>query len=209
MRPPAASVAMRVTAERPGYFPAGGGRFFVTASPSPAFSSLHLETRGERVRWLAKAVVAALPGEIAVRELDLVANALGWSGSSIQIRQLPAEYGPGNALTLELHYEHVTEVVWACGVRGVPAEEVAEQSVQQAKEYLASEAPIGTRLAEYLVPVPALNGGGTLRCLGVSPMLLEVVRLVKQFVGREIEVRRNDARDWTVRVPSRLAGVSP
>ena len=121
-----------VTLERAGFYPAGGGRFVVKVEPAAKLLPLHLPERGEIKRRLAKAVVAALPGEIAKRELQKVEKMLGWSGEQLQIRQLPDEWGPGNLLTLEIESEHVTEVFTGFGMKGVTAEAVAEQAVQQA-----------------------------------------------------------------------------
>src|SRR5580692_4256546 len=101
---------VNVTLERAGFYPAGGGRFIVNVQPAAKLLPLHLPERGEIKRRLAQAVVAALPGEIAKRELHKVEKMLGWSGEQLQIRQLPNEWGPGNLLTLEIESQHVTEI---------------------------------------------------------------------------------------------------
>lgn len=99
----------------------------MTIEPAAKLSRLDLPERGEIKRREAKAVVAALPGEIAKRELSRVEHMLGWAGEQLQIRQLPKEQGPGNILTLEVESEFVTEVFTGFGMRGTSAEAVAEQ----------------------------------------------------------------------------------
>src|SRR3984957_11486321 len=134
---------VNVTLERAGFYPAGGGRFVVNVQPAAKLLPLHLPERGEIKRRLAKAVVAALPGGIAKRELEKVEKMLGWSGEQLQILQLPNEWGPGNLLTLEIESEHVTEVFTGFGMKAVTAEAVADQAVQQARRYLAVKVPVG------------------------------------------------------------------
>jgi RNA 3'-terminal phosphate cyclase (ATP) len=63
---------VNVTLERAGFYPAGGGRVVVTVEPASKLSPLHLPERGDIKRRTAKAVVAALPGEIAKRELQKI-----------------------------------------------------------------------------------------------------------------------------------------
>src|SRR5262245_8429391 len=55
-----------VSLERPGFYPAGGGRFNVAIQPCERLRSVELKDRGEIQRRLAKAVVAGLPKEIGL-----------------------------------------------------------------------------------------------------------------------------------------------
>ena len=70
----------RVSAQllRPGFYPAGGGRIEVEIAPAGRLERLDLIDRGELRRVEARALVAALPGEIATRELAVVGKRLGW-----------------------------------------------------------------------------------------------------------------------------------
>ena len=70
----------RVTAEleRPGFYPAGGGRMSVTVEPVIALQRLDLQVRGEVLDRRARAVVANLPISIAERELNVIARKMSW-----------------------------------------------------------------------------------------------------------------------------------
>lgn len=138
-----------------------GARFVVNVSPSAKLSPLHLPERGEITRRLATAWVAALPGEIARRELGKVEERLGWSGDQLQIRQLPREWGPGNVLMLEIESEYVTEVFTAFGEKRVTAEAVSDGAISDAREYLAAGVPVGQHLADQLLLPMAMAGGGS------------------------------------------------
>ncbi len=153
---PQVSVAL----ERAGFYPAGGGRVFVHVQPAPTLSPITIESRGKTTRRLAKAVIAALPGDIAIRELKRVEKMLGWAGDELQIRQLPDDQGPGNILTLMIQSEHVAEVFTGFGMRGVTADAVAQNAAQHARRYLAANVPIGPCLADQLLIPFALSGTG-------------------------------------------------
>src|SRR4051812_30204363 len=87
----------RVTAKlvRHGFYPAGGGRIEVEIEPVLRLERLALVDRGARLRVEARALVAALPGEIALRELEAAEKALGWGEAAGRVVQLPHEVGPG------------------------------------------------------------------------------------------------------------------
>lgn len=66
--------------ERPGFYPAGGGRLRFAIEPAASLKPLAIVRRGEIVRRRCQAVIANLPDHIAERELATVAAALDWPG---------------------------------------------------------------------------------------------------------------------------------
>src|SRR5262245_13883144 len=65
--------------ERPGFYPAGGGKFQVTITPAgQSLGRLDLIDRGEIRARRARAIVAGLPINIAERELAVIAARLSW-----------------------------------------------------------------------------------------------------------------------------------
>ncbi len=143
--------------ERAGFYPAGGGRFTARIEPVKKLEPVELIERGPITHRLARAVCAALPGTIGMRELEEVRRGLGWPPEALEMRQLPEGQGPGNILTIEMGSVHVTEVFTGFGQRGVTAEAVAQSAVAEAKAYLASGAPVGEHLADQLILPPALD----------------------------------------------------
>ena len=59
-----------------------------------------------------------------------------------------ASPGPGNAVSIEVECEHLTETFTAHGERGVAAEKVARAAAAECAAYLAARAPVGEYLAE-------------------------------------------------------------
>jgi RNA 3'-terminal phosphate cyclase (ATP) len=189
-----------VNLERAGFYPAGGGRVVVHIEPAPKLLPLHIPECGEIQRRTAKAIVAALPGEIAKRELAKVEHMLNWTGEQLQIRQLPNEQGPGNLLMLEIESEHITEVFTGFGMRGVSAEAVAEQAVQQARRYLAANVPVGECLADQLLVPVALAGSGSFHTLAPSRHTNTNVEVIARFLPVRMG-QREVARDcWLVEI---------
>lgn len=178
--------------ERPGFYPAGGGKFTVSIKPAAAtakkLSPLDLLERGPIRRRQAKALVAGLPRQIAERELAVVERRLGWKGAELEAVVLPGRRGPGNALLLEIGCERITEVFAAFGARGVPAEAVAESAVKEAQDYLSAAVPVGAHLADQLLIPMALAGQGSFRTLPLTPHAATNIEIIKKFLPVAIEV---------------------
>lgn len=132
---------------RHGFYPRGGGEIVATIDPAPALKPISLLTRGGRTGGYAEAYVAAIPMHVATRELEVVGRMLNWQADQLHVRGLPNEVGPGNALTITVEHEHVTEVFTGFGEKNVSAEHVAKDATERARAYLSSTAAVGRYLA--------------------------------------------------------------
>lgn len=167
---------------RPGFFPAGGGRIHVEIMPVRSLARLDLLERGALRRVEARALIAALPGEIAVRELAAVESVLGWPDESRRIEQLPERVGPGNVLLLEAEFENVTEISTGFGKLGVRAEHVGEKAAKRMAGYLASKAAAGPYLADQLLLPMALAGGGSFTTVKPSRHARTAADIIARFL---------------------------
>jgi RNA 3'-terminal phosphate cyclase (ATP) len=148
--------------KRLGFYPAGGGQ--IEAHISPAANGLQpfdLNERGALREAYAESLAPALPRSVAMRELQAVGQAMGWSGEQLRAPGVRQEEGPGNALMATLAYEHVTELVTAFGEKGVSAEQVAANLVRELKAYQQSDGVAGPHLADQLALPLALAVAGT------------------------------------------------
>lgn len=200
---------VELTLERAGFYPAGGGRFAARVEPvaRQELVPFRLDARGKTVRHLAHAHVAGLPGEIAKRELAKVSERLGWNGDELSIRQLPDAWGPGNVLMLEIVSEHVTELFTSIGQRGVTSEGVAEQAVQEVRDYLKTDAPVGEHLADQLLIPLALAGAGRFVTGTPTPHTLTNMETITRFLGTRFDVRELEGptpgvKQWRIAVGS-------
>jgi RNA 3'-terminal phosphate cyclase (ATP) len=195
---------LAATLHRPGFFPAGQGRITATIEPSAALGRLELCERGALLGRRVRALVARLPRHIAQRECQTIAAATGWDESCFEIEESADARGPGNAVSIELQFEHVTEVFTGFGQRGVPAEHVAQQALDQAQHYLDNEVPVGEHLADQLLLPLGIGahqgtGGGRFRTLPLSSHARTHIQVLKRFLQVRIEVLETD-REAVVRV---------
>ncbi len=188
--------------ERPGFYPAGGGRVVVQIEPVANLQPIELIERGPLRHARARAIVSRLPISIAERELATVAEQLGWPRDSLRAETVESP-GPGNALMLDLEAEHVTEVYCAFGQRGVLAEQVAADAVAAVARYLAAGVPVGEHLADQLLLPLALAGRGAFRTLAPSGHTLTNLAMLQQFVPLFVETEPLGEDDWRITLARR------
>lgn len=175
----------RVTArlERPGFYPAGGGKIVVEVSPTRTPRELVLLERGDEVARGVKVLVSKIPRHVGEREVRRASARLGVSPESGIIEEATSPVGPGNVVLVELSFAEVTEVVSSLGEVGKSAERVADEATEEARAYLAHGAPVGEHLADQLmVPLAAL-GGGRYRTTTLTPHSTTNMETIGAFGG--------------------------
>lgn len=192
-----------LTLERPGFFPAGGGKLVVDIEPCAKLNPLTLPHRGAVVRKSVKAWVSALPLHIGERECNAVRNKLKLEDGDATVEIVDDPRGPGNIVTIEIESEHVTEVFTGFGERDRPAEKVAGQAVQQAQRYLASGAAAGEYLTDQLLlptAIAAHQGAGpsVFHALCISRHSQTHIELIEQFLGVRATTQLRENRTMLV-----------
>jgi RNA 3'-terminal phosphate cyclase (ATP) len=181
-----AHVSLELTSH--GFYPRGGGEIRAQITPAPRLEALELTQRGAPTRASAEAVIAGLPVHIATRELEVVGRRLGFTLEQLHLVALPNDIGPGNALTIALGYENVTEVFAGFGERGVRAEDIARRAADEALAYREATAPVGEHLADQLLLPLALGAGGTFLATTASGHLRSNADIVERFTARRISL---------------------
>lgn len=174
-----------LTLVRHGFYPRGGGEIEAVVTPVQSLAPLSLLTRGQRIGGFAEAYIAAVPLHVAKRELEIVGNSLNWAPEQLHVRGLAGDVGPGNALTITIQHEAVTEVFTGFGAKGLSAEDVAKGATQRARAYLAADIAVGPHLADQLLLPMALAGGGEFTTLPVTQHFLSHVAIIRAFLQRE------------------------
>jgi RNA 3'-terminal phosphate cyclase (ATP) len=192
--------SVSATLEKPGFYPAGGGRFRVSIEPCAALGGLELLERGALLAYGARAVVAALPSSIAERELHVIGQRLGWTRPALSNERVENADGPGNVVLIELESEHVTEVFTAFGERGVPAELVAERVCAETMAYLESGVPVGEFLADQLLLPLALAGAGTFHSTEPSSHSRTQAEVIRTFLGLQTRMTQVSGLIWRFEV---------
>lgn len=188
------------TLERPGFYPAGGGKFTASVKPTKRLAKLDLIERGEIVRRSGTAVVSRLPRSIAETELAILQAKLSWEAACFKVEVVPNPRGPGNILICTVESQNVTEVFTGFGEKGVPADRVALASVEEVREYLASGVPVGRHLADQLMIPMALAGGGVFRTLPPTRHSLTNIEVIQKFLDVKITATKQDRLVWGIAV---------
>jgi RNA 3'-terminal phosphate cyclase (ATP) len=180
---------IRATLDRRGFYPAGGGRFRVEIEPIAALQPLVLEERGAVREIRATAIVAALPPEIARRELLALERAIPLPRGSGRVLDDSRSIGPGNAVCVEIECEALTEVFTGFGEKGVGAEKVASDLAREVKAYLESGAAAGEYLADQLL-LPLALAGGSFTSGPLSPHATTNLDVIRRFVDVTFETAK-------------------
>jgi RNA 3'-terminal phosphate cyclase (ATP) len=173
-----------VKLHKPGFYPAGGGKWHAVIQPCAKLQPLQLDDAGDLITRRIIADVSSLPYDVAERECALSAHLLGWSADTLQPRTVRAD-GTGNVLTIELGYADVTELFVGFGERNVSAEQVAIQTVKAVRDYQMSHAPVGPHLCDQLLLPMALARGGSF----VTGAPTEHTRTNIAVIGQFLDIR--------------------
>lgn len=179
-------VRARLTVERRGYFPRGGG--LVTLETVP----------GELVRADLSAPVAGavegvshssnLPEHVVRRQAEAAIGVLRRAGFDAEIaveaRALPST---GSGITLWSGWKGGS----ALGERGLPAERVGSLAAEELVAQLASKAAVDRHLADQLVPYLAL-AGGSYTAPEVTSHASTNIWTASRFLDRVISVEEGD-----------------
>jgi RNA 3'-terminal phosphate cyclase (ATP) len=182
--------------DRAGFYPRGGGRLTVRIQPAPRLAPLLLVERGALRSVRAEALVAGLPRSVGERELAVVRAELELPASAVSLRQLPAAWGPGNAVLVRVESEGVTEVFTGFGERGTPAETVGRRAAAEARRYLRAGVAVGEHLADQLLLPLALAGAGSFTTLAPSAHARTNLWVLQQFLPVAVETAELGEGRW-------------
>ncbi|MGC3992142.1 MAG: RNA 3'-terminal phosphate cyclase [Chthoniobacteraceae bacterium] len=140
-------------------------------------------------------VVAHLAGvheSIARRAFEHISQSMSWPEESFSIRAHLPEHGPGLALVAAVESDEIVETFTAFGERGIRVEAVANGLVQEIRDYLCSEAPVGEHLADQLLPPMALAGAGAFRAIRLSRHTRTNIGTIEKFLPIRFRTRTEE-----------------
>ncbi len=188
------------TLERPGFYPAGGGKIRVDIQPAQTFARLELLERGAVLSRRAAATVALLPRSIGEREIGVVRSRLGLEAADTEVISIRDAAGPGNIVCIDVVTEHATEVFVGFGEKGVSAEQVAGRAAAEAAAYLHADVPVGAHLADQLILPLSLGSGGAFRTVEPTAHTRTQCEVVRAFLGIDVGIEKVDDRRYEVAV---------
>jgi RNA 3'-terminal phosphate cyclase (ATP) len=175
-----------LTLEKHGVMPDGGGRIVMETRPSK-LAPIEILEAGRVVARRATSIVASLPRHIAERELAVAQERL--DNPACEVVELPNQ-GPHNMFMAEVELASgVRELTSAHGRKGYPAEDVADDALDELEDFLESGVPVGEHLADQLLLPMAVAGGGRYRTLPLSLHASTNIETIQAFL--DVSVRKD------------------
>jgi RNA 3'-terminal phosphate cyclase (ATP) len=176
-----------LTLERYGFMPGGGGVLDLSIAAGPTLRPLELVEAGRVIGRRAVALCASLPRHIGEREVAVAQERL--DHPRVEVLEFP-KAGPHNVFMVEVELASgARELVVSHGRKGYPAEDVAEDALDDLEEFLEAGVPVGEHLADQLLLPFALAGHGRFRTLG--PLSLHAttnIETIREFLDVAIRV---------------------
>jgi len=179
-----------LTLEQAGFYPRGGGRIQVEIAPAGSLRPLDLENRGSLQRVSGISAIANLPEHIARRQKKQVERRLSsWAPDLSVETESMASPAKGTVLFLQAECEIGGGSFTALGKRGMPAERVADEAVDQLGAYLVSNAAIDKYLADQMIlPLVLTPDPSSFSTAEITRHLLTNIEVVQAFLDVEIVV---------------------
>jgi RNA 3'-terminal phosphate cyclase (ATP) len=190
--------SVRATLDRVGFAPRGGGRMTVEIVPVERLQPFNLVERGALLAQRAQVLLAHLPAHIAQRELAVIQRELGYDAAQMRVNYIDEAYGAGNVVNVLVQSEHISESFCAFGRPGKPAEEVAQEVVNEVRQYLQTAATTGVHLADQLLLPMAMAGSGSFTTLALSRHTQTNAAVIEIFFGRKIQFEQIGEQVWQV-----------
>jgi RNA 3'-phosphate cyclase len=173
-----------------GFYPRGGGHVCATVLPASPIAPLNIVRRGPLRRIRGISAVANLNVQIAERQKARVLRRLRGTSDSIHI-EIEQLHSPstGSMLLLLAELENSQACFSSLGARGKSAEQVADETVDELLEFVATDGAIDHYLADQLIlPLALAKGVSEVRTSRVTQHLLTNVEVVKNFIPVTIKV---------------------
>lgn len=200
------SANVTVSIRSHGFYPAGGGVIEIRVVPSPSLCGLELIDREGDLNPKVTAWVSRIPVTVGGRECDVIRRKTGWSESDFEVVDITDSRGPGNVVMIECGFDNVTELFIGFGKVGVMAEQVARSTLREARQYLASNAPVGEYLADQLlmpIGIAATQGRESeFRTMRLSQHCKTHIDILQRFLDISIQTTEQEDGSTTIRVAS-------
>lgn len=185
-----------------GFYPQGGGLIRAALPGGARLDGLQLPERGRLSRVRGLSAVANLDEAIAVRQRNRAVRQLQALECPVDIAlaALPA-HSRGTALVLLAEFEHSQVCCFALGARGKPAEQVADEAVEELRAFLATGAAVDRWLADQLLlPLACAARPSVLRTAEVTPHLLTNAEVIRKFLPVRIDIDGAAGAPGTLRI---------
>jgi RNA 3'-phosphate cyclase len=193
--PAASALGVRIesTLRRRGFYPAGGGVVEGQCWPAGPGSLTKFESAPATHGAAVSSVCANLPKSVAARQADSAVARLEEAGAQVEDVSVEEQAADSPGTSILVHHREGAAVFLggdAVGERGVRAEDIGASA---ATSYLGSRskgASVDHHLADMLVPLMALQGGGEMLTDEDTQHLRTNLEVAAAFTGCLYEIAR-------------------
>lgn len=174
-----------------GFYPAGGGKITFDIKPWQKGTEriISICELSSEPRIYARIYIAKLPSHIAQRQRTLLLES-GLNIQNIEHIEVTDSDGPGNCVMIRLCNGGRTTVFTAFGMRGKPSQEVVDEVVKLARDFLASGAAVDRFLADQLLIYMAVSKAGCYTTNELSTHLSTNMEVIKKFLPIDFDVEQ-------------------
>lgn len=191
----------KLTMERAGFYPRGGGRIHAVIQPCDRIRPLCLTQRDPIRSVTGFSAVAGLPEMVAKRQARRATNRLADRGIESRISLDQWQGGPGSVLAINLHQAPVPTLFFGLGARGKPSEAVADEAVDQVLGYVDSDSPVDLHSADQIVlPLALADGPSEFRTAQITAHLRTNIAVIRMFIDRDIACDGDEGSAGVVRI---------
>jgi len=175
-----------------GFFPAGGGKinFSIQSWQEQPDQVIDLCEANKEPQNHARIYTAKLPAHIAQRQQKLLLQSK-LNISDIEHIEVTDSDGPGNCVMIRLCSNRTT-VFTAFGMRGKPSQEVVDEVVSFAEDFLASGAVVDRFLADQLLIYMAISKAGCFTTNELSTHLTTNIEIIKKFLAVDFNIEHRE-----------------
>jgi RNA 3'-terminal phosphate cyclase (ATP) len=192
----ALGVPISTRAERRGYYPAGGGLVEGRCLPARAGTYVRLDGQPAGREVDVFSVCSSMPKSVALRQADSAVSFLRKAGATVgEVKARRFESSSPGTSILTSHVEEGRVFLGgdAVGERGVRAEDVGKSAASAVAAPLFKGACVDGHLADMLVPLMALQGGGEMLTDEETQHLRTNLALASRFTGCLHEICKEGA----------------
>lgn len=185
-------IGVAVDLHRRGFYPAGGGDATLWLSPG-TLGQFDLASRGGTIgaRIYSAATSDLADSDVAERQAGTAAEDL--ESFDVDVFERTVQYSKsrstGSVVVIQLDYEEALAGFDRLGVRGTPAETVADEAVDRARSFHESAATVDANMADQLLVFLGI-GGGEIAVPDVTNHVETNLALLDRF-GYEVSVDRS------------------
>ena len=174
-----------------GFFPAGGGKITFNIQPWQENKGkiIVLCHPNKEPQIYGRIYTAKLPVRVAQRQRKLLLQS-GLNIQNVEHIEVTDSDGPGNCAMIRLCNGKRTTVFTAFGMRGKPSEEVINEVVGLAEDFLTSEAAVDRFLADQLLIYMALAKAGSFTTNELSSHLQTNLEVIKKFLPVDFNIEQ-------------------